>query len=232
MLGGNVEPLAAAQVAAGEQVVHTGHVRAGFLETLAAFDIQARRGLRFLFAQQPANRVFVLFTAVRAVDGQVLGFLFFDVELAVIGGTAGATVHDEAHLGTLGPLAGPFLSALAVRTVTSVSTPAASAAAEAIVTATGAITVTTASAAIAATVATGAIAATTATGATAATSTGATAATAATGASTATSTGATAAAAAAATTTTPAPSSRQGNISLDWIGPVDSCPGPFLAWIT
>ena len=185
LLGGDVEPFAAAQVAAGEQVVHASHVRAGLFEPLAAFDVQSRRGLRFLFAQQPANRVFALFTAVRAVDGQVLGFLFLDIELAVIGGTAGTAVHDEPHLGTFGPFAGPLLSAVAARTVTSASAPTASAA-------TGATTAA-------------------ATGAITATPTGATAA--ATGATAAAATGASAAA--AVTTTTPAPSSRQGNISLN-----------------
>src|ERR1700677_709017 len=83
-LAGQIEALAAADVAAGGHIVDANHVRAGLAE--AGLIVVVGAGLQaFLFAaNHPADRVLVFFAAVRAPQFHFLGFLLFVVKPFVI----------------------------------------------------------------------------------------------------------------------------------------------------
>src|SRR6266849_5708683 len=84
-LAGQFKPLAA--FAAGDQLVHAHHVGARLGETRAVLVTRAAGQLLFFRPHHPADRVAILLAAMRADEGEVLGFLLFGVVTALIHGS-------------------------------------------------------------------------------------------------------------------------------------------------
>lgn len=79
-LTGQVETLAAADIAAGDHIVDADHVGTRLGELLLVFFVRAPGNLRLLGANHPANRIGVFLAAVRTIQGKLLGLFFFVVE--------------------------------------------------------------------------------------------------------------------------------------------------------
>lgn len=112
MLRRHIEALAAAQIEAGQHVVHTGHVGAGLLEFFVVFRGQPWRGLVLLHPSYPADGEVALFPAVGTGVGGWLGFLGLVVKNAVgAAASPAAPLLAAAPLLTTALLASPLLPA-------------------------------------------------------------------------------------------------------------------------
>src|SRR5579862_1199923 len=78
------ESLAAAQVAAGDELVHADHVGAGLRETFLIFLAGSAREFFLFGADHPAHGIGAFLVAVRADQGEILGFRPLAVELALV----------------------------------------------------------------------------------------------------------------------------------------------------
>jgi hypothetical protein len=85
-LAGEVEALAAPDVAASDHVIDADHIGARLFELLLIFRVGAGGRLCFFRADHPADWVGVLLPAVRAVESHLLSFFFFVVEALVVHG--------------------------------------------------------------------------------------------------------------------------------------------------
>ncbi len=83
LLRRHIEPLAAAEIEAGQHVVHPGHVGAGLLEFFVVFGGQPGGSLVLLHPFDPADGEVVFFAAVGTGVGGWLGFLGLVVKNAV-----------------------------------------------------------------------------------------------------------------------------------------------------
>jgi len=78
-LAGELEPLAAANVAASNHVIHADHVGTSFCKFRTVLFVPAGRNLRLFRAHYITHGISVLLAAVRAHQRNLFGFLFLVV---------------------------------------------------------------------------------------------------------------------------------------------------------